>query len=620
MAVAALPELPAPFRWDGAHVAADLPGAPSLFTTRRGGVSAGPFASLNLGRLTDDDPARVDENRDRARRRGRRRRGSASSTAARSTARASAAPPSRRAPPARTRRRGRAGDRARATPPRSSSPPTACRSRSPPTARWPRCTAAGAGWPPGSSRRACARCARSAATGPVTAALGPGARGCCYEVGEEVHAAFAGVRRPPRRAQPRPRGRRAAQLAAAGVDAVHDTGLCTMCGDPACSSATAATAASPAARRGSCGGPERARRRAASARTSRAIARRTVAATRPRRAPRRGQVRRARGARRARRGGHRRWWARTAPRSSRPRRRAYPGVFRWHFIGQLQSRKVKQILPHVELIHSVAVGLRAAPARAPRHAGHRVLVEVNVAGEEGKAGVAPRRARRLPRPLPGPRRRPDDDAAVRRGPRGQPPALRRPPRAGARARPAPALDGHLAGLSRSRSRRGPRSCASARACTRRLHCEQGNRPDANPSHRHGLPRHLAPHARLLRPGRGPRRPTTTTRARRLARARGRARGPLPRAARTSAACPRAAGATRSTTSSPTTRRRAAHDRAALRRRRPRRPRRQRPRGRPRAPRDPEVLQRRPGRRGQVQGLDPGDHQPPGRPTPTSPSA
>ena len=26
---------------------------------------------------------------------------------------------------------------------------------------------------------------------------------------------------------------------------------------------------------------------------------------------------------------------------------AYPGVFRWHFIGQLQSRKVKAILPHV---------------------------------------------------------------------------------------------------------------------------------------------------------------------------------------------------------------------------------------------------------------------------------
>jgi pyridoxal phosphate enzyme (YggS family) len=76
---------------------------------------------------------------------------------------------------------------------------------------------------------------------------------------------------------------------------------------------------------------------------------------------------------------------------------AYPGVFRWHFIGQLQSRKVKQILPHVELIHSVASdsALRqlAKHGRAERGAGGpretEVLVEVNTAGEEGKAGIAP---------------------------------------------------------------------------------------------------------------------------------------------------------------------------------------------------------------------------------------
>jgi len=36
------------------------------FTTRRGGVSDGPYESLNLGRLTDDLPARVEENRRRA--------------------------------------------------------------------------------------------------------------------------------------------------------------------------------------------------------------------------------------------------------------------------------------------------------------------------------------------------------------------------------------------------------------------------------------------------------------------------------------------------------------------------------------------------------------------------
>jgi PLP dependent protein len=63
--------------------------------------------------------------------------------------------------------------------------------------------------------------------------------------------------------------------------------------------------------------------------------------------------------------------------------------FRWHFIGQLQSRKVKQILPYVELIHSVASD--SALAQLERHAtpDTEILVEVNVAGEEGKAGIPP---------------------------------------------------------------------------------------------------------------------------------------------------------------------------------------------------------------------------------------
>jgi pyridoxal phosphate enzyme (YggS family) len=67
---------------------------------------------------------------------------------------------------------------------------------------------------------------------------------------------------------------------------------------------------------------------------------------------------------------------------------AHPEV-RWHFIGALQSRKVKLILPRVELIHSVAsdsvlreLGKHGTPET-------EVLVEVNVAGEAGKEGVAP---------------------------------------------------------------------------------------------------------------------------------------------------------------------------------------------------------------------------------------
>jgi pyridoxal phosphate enzyme (YggS family) len=63
--------------------------------------------------------------------------------------------------------------------------------------------------------------------------------------------------------------------------------------------------------------------------------------------------------------------------------------FRWHFIGQLQSRKVKLILPHVELIHSVASD--SALRQLERHGtpDTKILVEVNIAGEEDKAGIAP---------------------------------------------------------------------------------------------------------------------------------------------------------------------------------------------------------------------------------------
>lgn len=66
-----------------------------------------------------------------------------------------------------------------------------------------------------------------------------------------------------------------------------------------------------------------------------------------------------------------------------------PGRLRWHFIGAVQSRKVKLIVDHVELIHSVASDsvLRELERHAPP--GFQILVEVNVAGEQGKAGIAP---------------------------------------------------------------------------------------------------------------------------------------------------------------------------------------------------------------------------------------
>jgi PLP dependent protein len=63
--------------------------------------------------------------------------------------------------------------------------------------------------------------------------------------------------------------------------------------------------------------------------------------------------------------------------------------FTWDFIGHLQSRKTKAVLPRVRLIHSVAS--ESVLRQIERHASRpvRVLLEVNVAGEESKSGVAP---------------------------------------------------------------------------------------------------------------------------------------------------------------------------------------------------------------------------------------
>jgi PLP dependent protein len=71
---------------------------------------------------------------------------------------------------------------------------------------------------------------------------------------------------------------------------------------------------------------------------------------------------------------------------------AHGELFEWHFIGALQSRKVRAIVPHVTLIHSVAS--RSALHELAKHAGRarpglRILLEVNVSGEQGKAGIAP---------------------------------------------------------------------------------------------------------------------------------------------------------------------------------------------------------------------------------------
>jgi pyridoxal phosphate enzyme (YggS family) len=73
---------------------------------------------------------------------------------------------------------------------------------------------------------------------------------------------------------------------------------------------------------------------------------------------------------------------------------AHGEQFTWDFIGALQSKHVRAIVPHVRLIHSLASD--SATRAIERHLdnarpGLGVLVEVNLAGEPGKAGITPDR-------------------------------------------------------------------------------------------------------------------------------------------------------------------------------------------------------------------------------------
>jgi hypothetical protein len=61
----------------------------------------------------------------------------------------------------------------------------------------------------------------------------------------------------------------------------------------------------------------------------------------------------------------------------------YGDAFRWHFIGRLQSRKAKIVNRICELCHSLETESAARRLEIP------ALVEVNLAGEETKGGVAP---------------------------------------------------------------------------------------------------------------------------------------------------------------------------------------------------------------------------------------
>jgi pyridoxal phosphate enzyme (YggS family) len=67
----------------------------------------------------------------------------------------------------------------------------------------------------------------------------------------------------------------------------------------------------------------------------------------------------------------------------------YGDVFRWHFIGHLQSNKAKVVNERCELVHSLSSDSAARRLTIP------ALLEVNLSGEESKSGVEPEEAEDL---------------------------------------------------------------------------------------------------------------------------------------------------------------------------------------------------------------------------------
>ena len=212
---AALTALPAPFTWAGDHVTAELPYAVRvLFTTRRGGVSRPPYDSLNLGRLTDDEPAATEENRERLRELtgadrlafGRQVHGSVVVRDAEAFVEAD----------------GQVTTRRGVAPMVLTADCMAVALASPDAVG-----AVHAGWR-GLADGVLEEGLEQMGEGPFFAAIGPCARDCCYEVGDDVRAALGApeVGEPATIDLP---GIARERLTAAGVDEVFDSGLCTMC-------------------------------------------------------------------------------------------------------------------------------------------------------------------------------------------------------------------------------------------------------------------------------------------------------------------------------------------------------------------------------------------------------
>jgi YfiH family protein len=224
--ISGLPEMAPGLRWENDQLVVDLPHARAVFSSRHGGVSSGPFDSLNLGLLTDDAPENVAENRRRLGEAvghpwsrfcyGRQVHGA--------TVRRATEPPSEQRPYTHEDGQATALTDAAAIVFVADCLPVLLAADG-------AVAALHCGWKPLAANivdEGIRALREVGGTGPIVAALGPSARGCCYEVGEEVHAHFTDY--DARRGQNLDIAAVARQqLAAAGVDIVIDAGLCTIC-------------------------------------------------------------------------------------------------------------------------------------------------------------------------------------------------------------------------------------------------------------------------------------------------------------------------------------------------------------------------------------------------------
>lgn len=217
-------QLPAPFEPVGDHIGIALPGGRALFTTRRGGISEGPYTSLNVGRWTEDDPDAVRANRERV--------------ADLAGVPLDAVVQGRQVHGSRVERRaypnGALNDAdGQATAERRLAALVLTADCLPVAVIGTKAVAMlHAGWRglvEGVLEEGVVALRELGDTGSLQAAIGPGAGGCCYEVGAEVHAACG---REPQKGTIDLKAIAAERLTAAGVEHVHDVGICTMCAEP----------------------------------------------------------------------------------------------------------------------------------------------------------------------------------------------------------------------------------------------------------------------------------------------------------------------------------------------------------------------------------------------------